>query len=115
MNTRLLTANDLARVLTEVAKPQYRPRTVLVTITDPETGSFLRAVRCALSERTKPDVADALVTMIGDYTTKCIECGADGKALNAVELFDASLKRDVAPAEDEPSNCSAPIALTHGA
>lgn len=109
MNARQLTHADLLRVLTDAAKPRYLPRTVLVTISNPETGSFLRAVRCALAERTKVDVAEGIVQVIGDYATKLVECGADGEPLNAVELFDASLKRDLA--EDKPSNCSDPFPI----
>lgn len=94
-SARSLTARDLASVITGIAKPPYRPRQVVVTITAPD-GTFLRSIRCALGERSDADVAESIVTMIGDYATRVIECGPDGQPLNASELLDASLKRDLA-------------------
>lgn len=99
MQALLRTMHDLRDTLQAVAEPPhrqpYRPREVVVRITAPD-GTFLRSIRCALGERSEADVADALVTVIGDYATRLIECGVDGKPLNASELLDASLKRDLA-------------------
>lgn len=104
MNAFNRTAADLAATLNGIAdpKPPYRQRAVIVAIMSPD-GTFLRAVRCVLGERTDAGVADAIVTMIGDYATRVVECGADGKPLNASELLDASLKRDLAEPPATPA------------